>query len=141
VNALALVGFTVTCLSFIYIASDTAFNALISLQALALHISYFFPILFILLRKLRGPPPPYGPFKMGKIGLPVNMFALCYLVFVVLWMPFPQLLPVTGDNMNYSGPIFGAVLCLAIGHWFIRGRKTFQMPVNRYESEEWRIKD
>ncbi|KAH7359819.1 amino acid/polyamine transporter I [Pyrenochaeta sp. MPI-SDFR-AT-0127] len=133
VNALLLVGSIVTCLSLIYIASATAFNALISLQALALHISYFFPILFILLRKLRGPPPPYGPFKMGAIGVPVNIAALLYLVYVVLWMPFPQILPVTKDNMNYAGPIFGAVVLGALGHWFARASKTFKMPVIRYE--------
>jgi choline transport protein len=133
VNALLLIGVIVTCLSLIYIASATAFNALISLQALALHVSYFFPILFMLLRKLRGPPPPYGPFRIGILGIPVNIFALCYLVYVVLWMPFPQILPVTKDNMNYAGPIFGAVVLGALGHWFIRARKTFQISVKRYE--------
>ncbi|KAF2014283.1 putative amino acid permease [Aaosphaeria arxii CBS 175.79] len=132
-NALLLVGFVVTCLSLIYIGSATAFNALISLQALALHISYFLPILFILLRKLRGPPPPYGPFKLGIFGIPINIFSLCYLIYVVLWMPFPTLLPVTKDNMNYAGPIFAAVLIGALGHWFISGHKTFQIPINRYE--------
>jgi choline transport protein len=120
-------------LSLIYIASATAFNALISLQALALHVSYFFPILFILIRKIRGPTPPYGPFSMGKIGIPINTFALCYIVYVVLWMPFPQILPVTKDNMNYAGPIFGAVVLGALTHWFLRARKTFRMPVIRYE--------
>ncbi|EAT87008.1 hypothetical protein SNOG_05944 [Parastagonospora nodorum SN15] len=133
VNALLLVGTIVTCLSLIYIASVTAFNALISLQAIAIHISYFFPILFILLRKLRGPTPPYGPFKMGPTGVPVNIFALCYIVYVVLWMPFPQILPVTKDNMNYAGPIFCAVVLGALGHWFIRARKTFRLPITRYE--------
>ena len=133
VNALLLTGSIVILLSFIYIASATAFNALISLQALALHVSYFLPILFILLRKLRGPPPPYGPFKMGAAGVPVNIFALGYLMFVALWIPFPQILPVTRDNMNYAGPIFAAVVIGALGHWFIRGKKTFKMPVIRYE--------
>lgn len=132
-NALLLVGSIVTCLSLIYIASATAFNALISLQALALHISYFFPILFILIRKIRGPTPPYGPFSMGKVGIPVNTFALCYIFYVVLWMPFPQILPVTKDNMNYAGPIFAAVVIGALVHWFLRARKTFKMPVIRYE--------
>ena len=70
---------------------------------------------------------------MGAVGVPVNMFALCYLVYVVLWMPFPQILPVTKDNMNYAGPIFGAVVLGALGHWFIHGKKTFKMPVIRYE--------
>ncbi|KAK1983963.1 amino acid/polyamine transporter I [Colletotrichum cereale] len=133
VNALLLIVAIVTCLSLIYIASATAFNALISLQALALHVSYLFPILFLLLRKLRGPPPPYGSFKLGRAGIPVNVFALCYIVYVVLWMPFPQVLPVTKDNMNYAGPIFGAVLVGALVDWFVSGRKRFQMPVKKYE--------
>ncbi|KAK1622153.1 amino acid/polyamine transporter I [Colletotrichum phormii] len=132
-NALLLIVGIVTCLSLIYIASATAFNALISLQALALHVSYFFPILFLLLRKLRGPPPPYGPFKLGAVGVPVNVFALSYLIYVVLWMPFPQILPVTKDNMNYAGPIFGAVLLGALIDWFASGRKRFQMPLRKYE--------
>jgi choline transport protein len=114
-------------------ASATAFNALISLQALALHISYFFPILFVLIRKLRGPPPPYGPFKLGVLGIPINIFALCYLIYVIPWMPFPQILPVTKDNMNYAGPIFLAVLIGALCHWCLNGRKMFKMPVTRYE--------
>lgn len=100
---------------------------------MALHISYVPPIFFMLLRKLRGPPPPFGPFKLGAMGIPLNIFALCYLVFVIIWIPFPQFLPVNKDNMSYAGPIFGAVVLGALGHWFIRGRKTFQMPVTRYE--------
>jgi amino acid transporter len=133
VNALILVGCIVTCLSLIYIASATAFNALISLQTFALHISYFFPILFFLLRKLRGPPPPYGAFSMGKIGIPVNIFSLCFLVYVIVWMPFPQVQPVTADTMNYAGPIFGAVVLGALIDWFTTGKRRFQMPVQRYE--------
>jgi amino acid transporter len=132
-NALYLLFGIVTCLSLIYIASATAFNAFISLQSFAIYFSYFFPIFFMLLRKLRGPPPPYGPFQLGRFGIPINIFSLCYLVFVLLWMPFPQFLPVVKDNMNYSGPIFGGVLVLALAHWFLRGRKTFKMPVKKYE--------
>lgn len=136
VNALLLLGVIVTCLSLIYIASATAFNALISLQAIALHISYFLPILFILLRKIKGPAPPYGPFSMPpRFGIPVNVFSLCYIIFVVLWMPFPQILPVTKDNMNYSGPIFLTVIVGTLAHWFLRARKTFRIPVQRYLAE------
>ncbi|KAL5424344.1 hypothetical protein PMIN04_003270 [Paraphaeosphaeria minitans] len=132
VNALLLLVAVTICLSLIYIASSTAFNALISLQALALHVSYFLPIIFILLRKLRGSPPPYGPFKLGALGIPINIFALCYLVYVVIWMPFPQALPITKQNMNYAGPIFGAVVIGALLHWVIRARKTFEMPLTKY---------
>jgi choline transport protein len=70
---------------------------------------------------------------MGAVGVPINVFALCYLVFSALWMPFPQMLPVTGDNMNYAGPIFGAVVLGAVAHWLISGKNTFKMPIIQYE--------
>jgi choline transport protein len=135
-NALVLVASVVIVLSIIYIASATAFNALISLQAIALHLSYSIPILFMLLRRLKVnkglPPPQYGPFQLGKWGPAVNVFSLCYLAYVVTWMPFPQIIPVTGDTMNYSGVIVGAVILGALADWFVTGRKRFQMPVARY---------
>jgi choline transport protein len=87
----------------------------------------------MLLRKLRGPPPPFGPFQLGAFGIIVNVLlallpSLCLGVDAV-----PAILPVVKDNMNYSGPIFGGVLILALGHSFVRGRKTFKMPVKRYK--------
>ncbi|KAF7447306.1 Amino acid transporter [Pyrenophora tritici-repentis] len=70
---------------------------------------------------------------MGAYGIPVNIFALCYIFFVVLWMPFPQILPVTKDNMNYAGPIFGGLVLCAFIHWFVSAKKNFKLPVIRYE--------
>jgi LPXTG-motif cell wall-anchored protein len=43
-------------------------------------------------------------------------------------MPFPQLLPVTGSNMNYAGPLLGAVILGALLDWIISGHKRFQVP-------------
>jgi choline transport protein len=59
----------------------------------------------------------------------VNLLALAYLIFVVIWMPFPQILPVTGSNMNYAGPLLGAVILGALLDWLIGGRKRFKAPV------------
>lgn len=86
----------------------------------------------MLLRKIRGPPPPYGPFRLGRKGIPINIFALCYLVYVITWMPFPTELPVTGDNMNYAGPLVAIIIICALLDWTISGRKRFQMPVAPY---------
>jgi LPXTG-motif cell wall-anchored protein len=66
---------------------------------------------------------------MGRAGLVVNFLAIAYLIFVVIWMPFPQMLPVTGSNMNYAGPLLGAVILGALLDWVISGRKRFQVPV------------
>ncbi|KAF2667233.1 amino acid transporter [Microthyrium microscopicum] len=132
VNALILVGVISFLLSLIYIGSSTAFNAIISLQALGLAVSYVLPILFILIRKLgHGARPEYGPFSLGKWGIPCNILSLCYLFYIITWMPFPQFLPVTAQNMNYAGPLLGLVIVGSMLHYAISGRKHFQVPVAR----------
>ena len=128
-NALALVCSVSALISFIYIGSSTAFNAIVSLQAMALCISYMPPITFLALRRILGTAPQPGPFTMGRAGLPINILAVVYLIFVVIWMPFPQELPVTGSNMNYAGPIFGAVIIGALLDWTISGHKRFEVPI------------
>jgi len=70
-----------------------------------------------------------GPFKMGRTGLATNLLAHVYLTYVVMWMPFPQILPVTASNMNYAGPLLGAVILGALLDWVISGRKRSQVPV------------
>jgi choline transport protein len=122
-------------LSLIYIGSTTAYNAIISLGSIGLHVSYVLPIAFILLRKIRGPPVAYGPFNLGKLGIPVNMFALLYLIYVIIWFPLPTILPVTGANMNYAGPILLTIILCGIMDWFISGHKRFKFPVARYIPE------
>jgi hypothetical protein len=128
-NALGLVCVTSFLLSIIYLVSNTAFNAIVSLQAISLNVSYIPPILFIMLRKIRGQHISYGTFKLSRYGIVINLIALAYLSFVVIWMPFPTVLPVTGSNMNYAGPLLGALIIGALLDWTINGRKRFKIPV------------
>ncbi|KAF2679390.1 amino acid transporter [Lentithecium fluviatile CBS 122367] len=133
-NALILIGVSLCLLALINIGSSTAFNAFISLPALALYISYFFPILFLFIRRVNPSHPapiPWGPFKLGVWGPVVNVGAMCYIIFVLIWMPFPSFLPVDGLSMNYAGPIVGAIIVGALVDWCLTGRKRFQVPVAR----------
>jgi hypothetical protein len=66
---------------------------------------------------------------MGRKGVIINILAVVYLIYVVIWMPFPQMLPVTASNMNYAGPVLGAVIIGALLDWAISGRKRFQVPI------------
>jgi choline transport protein len=134
-NSLALITVISFAVSLIYIGSTTAYDAIISLTSIGTHISYVLPILFIMLRKIRGPPLVYGPFSLGKWGVPVNMFALLYLIFVIIWMPFPTEIPVTASNMNYAGPILLVIILAGIADWIISGHKRFEFPVARYIPE------
>lgn len=135
-NALGLISAVCFILSLVYIGSSTAFNAIISLVTITLHVSYVFPILFILIRKIRGQLLNYGPFKLGQWGIPINIFSLIYLLYVTIWIPFPTMLPVTASNMNYAGPIFFIVILGAIADWFISGHKRFKLPVAEHTPQD-----
>ena len=97
---------------------------------MGLYLSYAIPLFFVLLRKLEGNHPPYGPYHLGKWSIPVNIAGLVFSVFIVIFLPFPSMQPVTAANMNYAGPILAAVLVLALVDWFISGRKRFQVPTS-----------
>ncbi|KAF2867084.1 amino acid/polyamine transporter I [Massariosphaeria phaeospora] len=138
INALMLIGTCLCLLALINIGSSTAFNAFISLPALALYISYFFPILFLFIRRVSRSHPepiPWGPFQLGALGPIVNLAAMCYIIFIIIWLPLPTFLPVDGLSMNYAGPIIGAVILGALLDWCISGRKRFQVPIARHRPD------
>ena len=128
-NALGLVSVISFLISIFYVISTTAFYAIISLAAISLAFSYIPPIFFVAIQKIRGNPPKYGPFKLGRYGIFVNILALLYLVYIITWMPFPTILPVTKSNMNYAGPLLGIIIIGALADWIISGHKRFQVPV------------
>jgi choline transport protein len=132
VNALCVVAICLCLLALINIGSSTAFNAFISLPAIAGYVSYFFPILFLFWRRLSTGHPTsiaWGPFRLRRAGPFINAGAMVYIIFTLIWMPFPSTLPVDRINMNYAGPILGAVIIAAAMDWCINGRKRFDVPV------------
>lgn len=132
-NALVLVTALSAALGLIHIGSTQAFNAVLALQTLGFNLSYIIPIAFILVRKLEGRHPSYGPFKLGRWGIPINLFALTYGTFICIFLPFPPVRPVTAQSMNYAGPILGAVLLIALVDWVVSGRKRFVVPTSKTE--------
>lgn len=135
-NAFLLVVTVVSLLMLINIASASALYAILSLVNIALYGSYLQVVLSFFVHKLRGQGGATGPFSLGKWGYAVNVYAICFLVFIIIWLPFPPYLPVTASNMNYSGPIFGVVLCAALVDWFVWGHKRFAVPTKRSVFEE-----
>lgn len=125
----------VVLLTLISVGNTTAFFAILSLNTLALYISYLMPMIFFTMAKLRGDHIPYGPFRLGKFGLVVNIFAICYALFIAIFLPFPSFVPVTAKNMNYGGPVMGAVILFALLDWAISGRKRFKGPTERVQIE------
>lgn len=107
----------VMCLACLNMASIAAFGAFISLASLALFTSYLMAIGCLLYARLRSKV-HFGDWHMGRFSVPVNIFALLYTGWMMIFFCFPTYLPVTGAGMNYALPIFAFVVLVALGLWF-----------------------
>jgi hypothetical protein len=98
-------------------ASPVAVNAIFSLTAMALDISYIIPIA---LRRIyqRHPEVQFkpGPFYLGDglLGWVVNINCIVWTLFVSVIFSLPTTLPVTKDTMNYAAVITGGIALLAL---------------------------
>ncbi|KAH7040596.1 amino acid/polyamine transporter I [Microdochium trichocladiopsis] len=128
-RAVLLTCFLVALLSLLNLGTGTyiAFGAVTSLSSLGSYFSYAI-ILGVALHKRLTSGLQTSDWSMGRIGTPVNIFALVYTVYSMIWLPFPTTLPVTATGMNYSGPVFATVIAGAIGSWFLWGKKHWLGP-------------
>ncbi len=114
----------------------TAFSAFTALSSLGLYTSYVLAIGCTIHARLTGhlgagpnAVTVLGEWRMWKgWGLPVNIFAFFWTIYLTIWLPFPPTLPVTGTNMNYAGPIYVSVVIGAIGAWFVWGQTNWKGP-------------
>ncbi|KAJ5677035.1 uncharacterized protein N7477_002668 [Penicillium maclennaniae] len=129
INAIAL-SCTISCaLSLINIGSETAFNAIISLNVAALMYTYIISIGCVIYRKIWHPESlPPRRWNMGRWGLAVNIIGLLYCCFALFWSLWPSDLPVTLDNFNWSVVIFGGVFIISLAMYLIKGRKEYSGP-------------
>jgi hypothetical protein len=65
----------------------------------------------------------------------MNVLAIAFCIFLIIFLPFPPVLPVTGTNMNYASPVFIAVMLFAIVNYYVRARRRFTGPIKEVTSE------
>jgi choline transport protein len=132
-----MVTFSCCCLlSLINIGSTTAFNAILSVSTISVYFSYAIPIaLFALRRFNKTTPIEFGPWRLGAFGLPLNLFAIGFCVFLIIFLPFPTMLPVTAANMNYASPLFIAVIGFSAAFYLTWGKTHYRDPVNALKGD------
>lgn len=128
-RAVVLATIIASLLALLNIGSSTyiAFSAIISLSSLAVYLSYAVVLACVLYARLNGGFEP-GPWNLGRAGSTINLLGLIYTVYIMIWLPFPNYLPVTAANMNYCGPVFGLIVVGVASMWFIRGRRNWDGP-------------
>ncbi|KAL4867324.1 hypothetical protein BDV12DRAFT_186736 [Aspergillus spectabilis] len=111
----------ISVIGIIYLASTTAFQALISSYIVLSTLSYLGAILPNILTARKRLIP--GPFYLGKrVGMVVNCVSVVYIAVTVVFFCFPFLRPVTVGNMNWTCVVVVGVLFLAAGWWAVRIR-------------------
>ncbi|KAF5376052.1 hypothetical protein D9615_007717 [Tricholomella constricta] len=105
------------------LASPVAANAIFSLTAMALDLSYAIPIF---LRRVFQDHPDVmfkpGPFYMGDgwLGKACNCICIVWVLFICVIFSLPTIRPVTAENMNYASVITISVMVLS-GLWYMLG--------------------
>ncbi|PVH91255.1 amino acid transporter [Periconia macrospinosa] len=115
-------------LGLINIGSSTAFNAMTSL-CIASFYSCYVVSAGVLLHARYTTQLKFGPFQMGRAGVPIIVLSIIYSVigiFFSFWPAAPNPEPL---SMNWSIVVFGAVLLFSAGYWAMFGRKVYTGPL------------
>lgn len=115
--------FITMLLSLLNIASTAAFGAFLALSTMALYTSYFIAIACMLYARLSAQGVQLGEWNLGRWGPGINAFALVYTVYIFIFLPWPNYLPVTNVNMNYASPLWAFAAVFAVVTWWMWGRK------------------
>lgn len=114
-----------------------AFFAINSLLTVALLQCYCVSIGCVLWRRIYHPDTlPPADFSLGKLGVPLNAFAVIYALWSFFWCFWPESTPVTAEGFNWSGPIFVSVLLIALIYFFLRARHRYIGPVMEVEGRK-----
>ncbi|KAI1024893.1 hypothetical protein LB504_009690 [Fusarium proliferatum] len=132
--SIVVVSFLLMLLSLINIGSTTAFNAILSLAVVSLQASYLIPIILLIWRRLFRPDSlRWGPWRLGKAGLPINIIAVIYLMYTCIFLLFPPYQPITPVNMNYAPVVLGGALVFGCIYWPLRVSKRYVGPLTDAE--------
>ncbi|KAH8821459.1 GABA permease [Xylogone sp. PMI_703] len=136
VNSVALTCTFTILLSLINIGSNVAFNAIISLQIVALMMTYSCSISCVLYRRIVHPELlPSARWSLGKWGILVNSVGLAFVTFSFFWSFWPNEVPVNAENFNWSVVLFVSIFMMSLVMYVVRGRKVYEGPVTTVKIE------
>ncbi|KAI5783698.1 amino acid/polyamine transporter I [Geopyxis carbonaria] len=129
--AIGVTAFINLLLALINIGSTVAFNAFTGLSVAAFYTSFSIAALCMLHKRLTTPHSDirWGPFKLGRFGVPVTIIAVLYSAIGTFFSFWPPDANPTVETMNWSCVIFVGVLFFAVVHWFAFARHTYKGPI------------
>lgn len=108
----------------LYLFADTVLEAILSVSTIALTISYAIPII-VLLAVGRDTLSPSRPFQLGRLGMPCNIISIIYCCITTVFFFFPDGPNPSIADMNWAIAVFGVMLVISVGFWFVQGHRTY----------------
>ena len=118
-------------LALINIGSSVGFGAFISLIVASYYSSFILSASVMLNKRLSTPSSeiPWGPFRLGRFGVPVTIVAILYSLFGAFWSMWPTVKNPTIESMNYCVLVYGGVMIFSMLFWVVYGRHHYTGPV------------
>jgi choline transport protein len=88
-TAIAVVTIIEMMIGVIYFGNTTAFQAVLSVATIAILFTYFVPPALMLFYARKNIPLQYGPFKLGKFGVFLNMVSSGFTFLFLVLLNFP----------------------------------------------------
>ncbi|CEP64437.1 Tpo5p LALA0_S11e04082g [Lachancea lanzarotensis] len=115
-------------LGLLALVSAAAFNAFMGAAVLCLCSATCIPLILVVVsrrRALRG-----SPIKVKyRLGWPVNICSICWLLFTMVVICLPPRVPVTFETMNYAVVVYLAFLGAITALYFRWGKHHFRLPL------------
>lgn len=113
-------------LGLLYLAGDSAWNAIASSVTISYQLVYIAPVTILLYRGRGILPPRYFDLDIfPHSGYIVNFLVIAWGIFISFVSLFPVYLPVTPSSMNYAIIVF-AIWAVVVGfYWIVEGRQRF----------------
>lgn len=126
-----------TALGALYVASTTAFNALVASYAVMSTTSFGFAIGVHLFTGRKRVAPGWFHLGDGFLGFFINGVALVYILVsnVFFCLPYNRP-PVDAKTMNYTSLVSYGMAILVVIWWFIGGKKSYRGPKLSGETQD-----
>ncbi|CAG9984530.1 unnamed protein product [Clonostachys byssicola] len=120
-------------LGLIYLGSTAALNAILSMAAIGMYLSYILPIIYMLVygRRRHETKRSYRYLRLPDwLGVSLNVVSIVWIVLVIIFSTFPSTMPVTAETMNYSIVVLAGWLVFGVVYYLTYGRHKFEAPVS-----------
>jgi len=117
-------------LSLINIGSTQAFNAFTGLGVAGFYSAFLVSASVMLYRRLTTPSSEilWGPFKLGRAGVPITILAMCYSIVGWFFSFWPNFQSISAATFNWSFVVYFSTLIVAMVWWVVHARKYYTGP-------------